>query len=121
MIFLNQLQDSQKWSPSELLWKLSLLSVCTRIIRIEIVSYLHSATDYLVSNCEIFWNKFICSEVERYNSRENPDHCFITEGINGANIEVSQKARCDWVSSSSWWTHGSHQLYINKYNFICVF
>ena len=47
------------------------------------------------------------------DSAENVTHCGVIKFIDGDGIEVTQETWGNWVASTSRWTHGSDQLYIN--------
>lgn len=87
---------------------------------IALHAHLHSPTDYLVSNYKVIWRKFMRPKVECHDWWENPDHSFITERIDGADIEMSNKTRSDCIPSTTWRTHGCYQFYVNQCDFTGV-
>ena len=55
------------------------------------------------------------------DSAENVTHCGVIKLIDGDGIEVTQETWGDWVASTSRWTHGSDQLYINQFHSCGIF
>ena len=60
------------------------------------------------------------SEISCHECREYPDHCFIIKWVDGNDIEVTQEARCDGISTSTRGTHSSKELDVLQNYLGCV-
>lgn len=66
---------------------------------------LHGCSHNLFAHSEVFGWKAIFAHVKSHNVGENADHSVITEGIDGAYVEMAQKTWCDCIPPT---TRGPH-------------
>jgi len=60
-------------------------------------------------------------EKDGHESREDSDHRVVTKRVDRQNGEMSEHARCDRVTTSSWRTHSRQELSVQQKDLARVF